>query len=544
MGRMRVAVLTAAAVLPLLVPTTAAAQTVQAYAAGGPGVLPDVALQEAARILGVAPARVSGPDRYATAAALSRHAQPDVAAFAYLAPAADPIAALVAAQAVGVRGGAILLVDRDRLPEPTADELARLGARRVFVLGGTDAVTEAVLDEVASITGRQPHRLDGADAAVLAAAVARHTHPAGADTVYVAAADAPADLLAAVPAVTAHRAALLLTARDALPAATADALAALRPSRIFAVGGSEAIGEAPLADIAARTDLRPARLRGPGRAGTADAVTRHAHPDGAATVYVASAARPETAATIATAIAANEAGLLLVDPRPPVRWSPRLDEAIAFARTRAGSVSFAAIGSDGRMAGHRAETRVPIASVLKVMFMTAHLRHAAGRDLTVSDHALLEPMIRRSANEPASQIANRLGPGPLQALAADAGMRDFAYTRPWGLTRTSARDQARFLYDLERHLPDRHRDTALRLLTEIVPEQRWGIGQVATPGWTVHFKGGWGSGSGAVDHQVALLRHPSGARAALAVMTTGNPSHAYGNETLREIFRRLLADLP
>ena len=35
--------------------------------------------------------------------------------------------------------------------------------------------------------------------------------------------------------------------------------------------------------------------------------------------------------------------------------------------------------------------------------------------------------------------------------------------------------------------------------------QRWGIGQASLPGWRVYFKGGWGSGTGAVDHQVALL---------------------------------------
>jgi len=543
--RMRMAGLALAAALPLLlVPLDAAAETVRAYAIGGPAVLPDAALAEAARGLGVTPTRVAGPDRYATAAALSRHAHPDGAAFAYLAEADDPVAALLAAQAVAARGGAILLVDHDRLPAATADELARLGARRVFALGGPDAVSEAVLDEVAAITERRPSRLAGPDAAALAAALARHAHPNGAETAYLAATDAPADLLAAVPGVVADRAALLMLERDGLPQTTAEALTSLQPSRVFAVGGRDAIPDALLTDVAARTGVRPIRLSGPDREATADAVSRHAHPGGATTVYMASAVDPGSAATVATAVAAHRATLVLADPDPAVRWTPRVDHAIAYARTRAGSISFAAVGTDGVLVGHRAETRVPIASVLKVMFMTAHLRQAAARDLTTSDRALLEPMIRRSANEPATQIANRLGPGPLQALAADAGMRDFSYTRPWGLTRTSARDQARFLHDLERHLPSRHRAEALRLLTEVVSEQRWGIGEIATPGWTVHFKGGWGSGSGAVDHQVALLRHPSGAHAAVAVMTTGNPSHAYGNDTLREVFRRLLADLP
>lgn len=229
-----------------------------------------------------------------------------------------------------------------------------------------------------------------------------------------------------------------------------------------------------------------------------------------------------------------------------VSWIPTTAAARQYADSRAGSVSFAAIGTDGRIVGHRAATRVPAASVLKVMFMTAYLRQASVRDraLTSADRALLEPMIRSSANDPATQIANRLGPGPLYALAAAAGMQDFSYTRPWGLSTTSARDQVRFLRALPDHLPARHRDYALGLLTQIVPSQRWGIGQVSTPGWSVHFKGGWGSGTGAVDHQVALLRRSDGTRVSVAVMTTGNPNHAYGTDTLREVFRRLLADLP
>lgn len=38
--------------------------------------------------------------------------------------------------------------------------------------------------------------------------------------------------------------------------------------------------------------------------------------------------------------------------------------------------------------------------------------------------------------------------------------------------------------------------------------------------------------------------HLAAAQAALAVMTTSSPSHAYGNETLRGVFQRLLETLP
>ena len=129
-------------------------------------------------------------------------------------------------------------------------------------------------------------------------------------------------------------------------------------------------------------------------------------------------------------------------------------------------------------------------------------------------------------------------------LAEQAGMLDFAYTRPWGRSQTSARDQAAFLLEVDRYVPERHRAYVLDLLTQVVVAQRWGIGAVDTGDWTPHFKGGWGAATGAVDHQVALLRYPDGTRVAVAVMVTDSPSHDQGKATLQGVFERLLADLP
>ena len=68
------------------------------------------------------------------------------------------------------------------------------------------------------------------------------------------------------------------------------------------------------------------------------------------------------------------------------------------------------------------------------------------------------------------------------------------------------------------------------------------MGQTIPHGWTLHFKGGWGSGSGAVDHQVGLLRRGDD-RVSIAVMTVNNPSHAYGKATLKAVSRRLMRGL-
>jgi hypothetical protein len=153
-------------------------------------------------------------------------------------------------------------------------------------------------------------------------------------------------------------------------------------------------------------------------------------------------------------------------------------------------------------------------------------------------------MIRRSDNTSASRLVGILGAGPLRRLARRAGMRRFHFQPGvWGLSRSSPRDQARFMRRVDRLIPARHRAYAMGLLARIVRPQRWGIGTLRLRGWRLHFKGGWGSGTGWVDHQVALIEG-RGRRISLAIFTQSNPSHAYGKQTLRGVARRLLRGLP
>ncbi|MDQ4059041.1 MAG: class A beta-lactamase-related serine hydrolase [Actinomycetota bacterium] len=249
---------------------------------------------------------------------------------------------------------------------------------------------------------------------------------------------------------------------------------------------------------------------------------------------------------IAAIVVAALALALIAPAVAETTWRPKTGRANRWANQRQGSISFAVKDTEGRMHARRARTRVPMASTLKVMFLVAYLRQDSVRHrrLRDSDKSLLAPMIRRSDNETATRIADRLGPRPMYRLARKARMRDFHYTRPWGLSTTSARDQARFMFRVDRFVPKRHRGYARWLLSHIIQRQRWGIGKVDTQGWRKLFKGGWGSGSGAVDHQVVLLKRKDGTRVGLAVMTTNSPSHDYGKRTLRGVFARLLRTLP
>jgi hypothetical protein len=228
---------------------------------------------------------------------------------------------------------------------------------------------------------------------------------------------------------------------------------------------------------------------------------------------------------------------------PERQWQGRLEAARYYAAGREGLISFALVDEQGRLHGYRPRAVVPTASLLKAMLLVAYLRSARDRSLSAEETGLLGPMIRRSDNAAVGVILPRVGTVRLYRLARLAGMTRFRLAWPvWGLSQTSARDQARFFWRIDSYVPARHRRYALWLLRSIVPSQRWGVAQVAHPGWRLYFKGGWGSGTGLVDHQSVLLtsRH---SRVALSITTRFNGSHEYGKATLRGIARRLVGRL-
>jgi Beta-lactamase enzyme family len=225
-------------------------------------------------------------------------------------------------------------------------------------------------------------------------------------------------------------------------------------------------------------------------------------------------------------------------------WRPGVHAAIAYASTRAGTVRFS-VRARHRAWGWRATLGAPSASVLKAMLLVAYLDdpRVRGRALGPADYRLIVPMIRWSDNAAATRVLGFVGPGGVYSVARRGGMRRFVLTLGiWGDSRIDADDQTRFFGWIDRRVVPRHRATAMHLLATVVPSQRWGIGRVRPRGWRLYFKGGWGSGSGAVEHQVALLQRGR-RRVAVAALITGSPSHAYATQTLQGVFARLLRGL-
>jgi hypothetical protein len=225
-------------------------------------------------------------------------------------------------------------------------------------------------------------------------------------------------------------------------------------------------------------------------------------------------------------------------------WRPDLAAAIAYAHRRRGDIAFAVRYAGGFYA-YRPDHREWSASVLKAMLLVAYLDRpsVARRPLGAGEQALLRAMITRSDNDAADELDTVVGAGGLRALAARVGMRSFVPAEPiWGESQITARDQTRFFLNIDSFIAPRHRAYAMKLLASIVPSQRWGVGQVRPAGWKLYFKGGWGSGTGLIDNQVALLARGC-ARVSVAVLTMHDGSHAYGKQTLRGIFARLLGRL-
>jgi hypothetical protein len=225
------------------------------------------------------------------------------------------------------------------------------------------------------------------------------------------------------------------------------------------------------------------------------------------------------------------------------RWAPDVAAARRWAAGRQGSIAFAVRAPEG-VAGAGLDRTYPSASVIKAMLMVTYLRQRSVRDrpLRAADRALLAPMIRWSDNGTATRVRDLVGNDAVTRLARTVGMTRFSMAPVWGSARISPRDQTRFFLHVDAFVPRRHRAYAMRLLGTIVPAQRWGIARALPAPWTLAFKGGWGSGTGAVGHQVGLLRL-DGDRVAIAVMTLGSPSHAYAKATEEGIARRLLPGL-
>ena len=193
--------------------------------------------------------RVSGSDRFSTAAAVSAGWAPGVPVV-YVATGLNFPDALAGAAAAGAQSAPILLVMPDSVPAATAAELQRLQPGKIIILGGTGAVSDAVFNSLGAYTSGGVSRLSGGDRYATAAAISAGWGP-GVPVVYIATGLNFPDALAGAAAAGALGAPLLLVTGTTVPSPTAAELARLRPARIVILGGSGAVSDSVAAQLRA-----------------------------------------------------------------------------------------------------------------------------------------------------------------------------------------------------------------------------------------------------------------------------------------------------
>lgn len=255
--------------------------------------------------------RISGADRYATAAAISRRFFPSATTVFVATGAAFPDG-LAAGPAAAKFGGPVLFVSRDSLPSATRNEIVRLGAQKIYVIGGPVVISETVRAQLDGLVSGNAQRVYGADRYGTAAAVAG-LFPDTTATVYIATGGMFPDALSGGAAAAAQGAPVMLTRPDVLPTAVENQLARIGPAKIVILGGTAAVSRGIETHLRTYTP-NVVRLAGADRFGTAVAVSRATYPSGAARAFIATGMSYPDALAGIPAAGRQRAPILLAKP--------------------------------------------------------------------------------------------------------------------------------------------------------------------------------------------------------------------------------------
>jgi len=209
-----------------------------AYIVGGTAVIRSSVEQQVGALVPTVK-RLAGADRYETAAAVAKEIYPK-ATVAFVALGTNFPDALVAASPAGMVGAPVLLTAHDHVPQATLDVLADLHPTRIFVVGGTAAISETAAQEL-SVYG-PVERLAGANRYETAAVVGDWFF--GQDRLVLLAygRNFPDALVAGVVGGLLGGPVLLVD-RTSIPPATRSALDRLTPHFNWIVGGTAVISE-------------------------------------------------------------------------------------------------------------------------------------------------------------------------------------------------------------------------------------------------------------------------------------------------------------
>lgn len=184
-------------------------------------------------------------------------------------------------------------------------------------------------------------------------------------------------------------------------------------------------------------------------------------------------------------------------------------------------------------------SRQDTASIVKVDILQTLLRHLHGRPIPDGDVPTAIGMIEDSDNDDATTLWDQDGGAPaVAAYDRLVGMDQSTPNVDWGLTTTSVGDQLKLLDELVNPhalIDQRAQRFVLGLMQKVTPSQAWGVSGGVPSGVSVALKNGWlPFGGGWHINSIGRIRG-DGRWYLIAVLTSFNPSEAYGIATINAI---------
>ncbi|HWG16161.1 MAG TPA: serine hydrolase [Streptosporangiaceae bacterium] len=194
------------------------------------------------------------------------------------------------------------------------------------------------------------------------------------------------------------------------------------------------------------------------------------------------------------------------------------------------------------------------ASIVKLNILEAlYAQHGTGSGgLSASDTSLAQQMMEDSDNDAATSLWYAAGgPSRIASFNTSAGLTrtspsscvecpDFPWPG-WGLSTTTPADQLALLRELIKPsslLTSAQRSSALGLMENVAPSQRWGVSGGVPSQATVALKDGWlPLDADNTNWQINSIGWVSSSSRdyLMAVLTTGNPSEQYGIDTINQL---------
>ncbi|MYX96319.1 hypothetical protein GT045_16245 [Streptomyces sp. SID486] len=213
----------------------------------------------------------------------------------------------------------------------------------------------------------------------------------------------------------------------------------------------------------------------------------------------------------------------------------------------AGRTGTVAVGLYDRSTGTtctlNATTAFDSASTVKVTVLATLLWDAKKTDryLTDTEAELATAMITQSDNDATSKLWKQLGLAKIKGFLAAAGMTKTVPDEEgyWGLTQENVTDEQKLLQLVTARnsvLSDNSRAYILKLMGQVVADQRWGTPAGAPSTVAVHVKNGWlqRSTHGWRVHSLGTF-NGAGHDYMISVLTQDNSTMDYGVATIQNV---------